>query len=202
MLIGIDLDNTIIRYDNSLYGIAVERGFIPKDTPRIKRVIRDKVRSAYGDIEWQKLQIAIYGTHMSRAELMPGVWNFLEGLKEREIKFQIISHKTRYPNYGESKVDLRAAAIEFLRQHNFFSESGLGLTADDVFFLPTRADKIATINRLQCFLFIDDLKELYLEPDFPQQTAKILLSSEQNLDISGVIVLPDFAQISDFVFKG
>ncbi|GKT30485.1 hypothetical protein ADUPG1_005515, partial [Aduncisulcus paluster] len=89
-------------------------------------------------------------------------------------------HKTRYPNYGESKVDLRAAAMEFLRQHSFFSESGLGLTADDIFFLPTRAEKIATINRLQCFLFIDDLKELYLEPDFPQQTAKILFSSEQN----------------------
>ncbi|MFW5501579.1 MULTISPECIES: hypothetical protein [unclassified Maridesulfovibrio] len=202
MLIGIDLDNTIIRYDNSLHGIAVERGLIPKDTPGIKRIIRNEVRSSHSDIEWQKLQIAIYGTHMDRAELMPGVWNFLEGLKERGIKFQIISHKTRYPNYGERKVDLRAAAMEFLRQHNFFSESGLGLTADNVFFLPTRTEKIATIRELQCSLFIDDLKELYLEPDFPQQTAKILFSLEQNLDIPGVIVLPDFAQISDFVFKG
>ncbi|WP_320173209.1 hypothetical protein [Maridesulfovibrio sp.] len=202
MIVGIDLDNTIICYDNSLHGIAVKRALIPTNTPAIKRLIRDAVRSSHGDIEWQKLQIAIYGTHMARAELMPGVWNFLEGLKERKIKFQIISHKTRYPNYGESRVDLRAAAMEFLSQHNFFSESGLGLTADDVFFLPTRTEKIATIHELQCFLFIDDLKELYLEPDFPQQTAKILFSSELKLNIPGVTVLPDFAQISDFVFMG
>ena len=202
MIVGIDLDNTIIRYDNSLHGIAVERALIPPNTPAIKRIIRDKVRSSHNDIEWQKLQIAIYGTHMARAELMPGVWNFLEGLKERGIRFQIISHKTHYPNYGESKVDLHAAAMAFLRQHDFFSEKGLGLSKGDVFFLPTRTEKIDTIRQLGCSLFIDDLKELYLEPDFPQQTAKILISSEKELNLPEVTVLPDFAQISRFVFKG
>ncbi|NDV23225.1 hypothetical protein [Desulfovibrio sp. JC022] len=202
MNIGIDLDNTIICYDNTLHGIALERGLISGETPKIKRIIRDEVRSKHSEFEWQKLQIAIYGTHMERAELMNGVWNFLIGLKERGIKFKIISHKTRYPNYGDCKVDLRAAAMEFLRQHDFFAESGLGLTEKDVFFLSTRAEKIETIREHKCSLFIDDLKELFLEPDFPAQTSKILFSSESNLDLPGITLLPDFAKISKFVFEG
>ncbi|TIH17286.1 hypothetical protein D0S45_06400 [Marinifilum sp. JC120] len=202
MLVGIDLDNTIICYDNALHGIALERGLISSDTPKIKRIIRDEVRAEHGEIEWQKLQVAIYGTHMQRAELMDGVWDFLLGLKERGIKFQIVSHKTRYPNYGENKINLRAAAMDFLQQHNFFAESGLGLTEDDVFFLSTRAEKIATIRELNCFLFIDDLKEFFLEPDFPKQTAKILISSELNIDRLDMTILPDFAQISEFVSTG
>lgn len=202
MLVGIDLDNTIIRYDNSLYGIALERNLISETTPKIKQQIRDEVRTKHSEIEWQKLQIAIYGTHIDRAELINGVWDFLLALKETGIKFKIISHKTRYPNYGDSKVDLRAAAMEFLHQNNFFSKSGLGLTEDDVFFQPTRTEKIATIRKLNCSIFIDDLKELYLEPTFPQQTTKILFSSEKKLNLPEVTVLPDFAQISKFVFKG
>ncbi|NDV26688.1 hypothetical protein [Desulfovibrio sp. JC010] len=202
MLIGIDLDNTIICYDNSLHGIAVERGLISSDLPKEKRVIRDQIRAVHDDIEWQKLQIAIYGTHMEQAELMPGARDFLLQLKNQGIKFQIVSHKTRYPNYGDSKVDLHVAARAFLKRHNFFSESGLGLNENDVFFLPTRSKKIKTIRQLKHNIFIDDLKELYLEADFPQQVTKILFSSEQEVEIPGVIVLPDFTKISEFVFKG
>ncbi|WP_421900004.1 hypothetical protein [Maridesulfovibrio sp.] len=202
MLVGIDLDNTIICYDNALHGIAVQRGLIFTDTPKVKRIIRDQVRAAHSEIEWQKLQIAIYGTHIQRAELMPGVWDFLLGLKAQGIKFKIISHKTRYPNYGGSKVDLRAAAMEFLDQQNFFTQSGLGLTEDDVFFLPTRAEKIATIRKLECSIFIDDLKELFSEPDFPEQTAKILFSTDTDADFPGLKVFSDFALISNFIFAG
>lgn len=202
MLIGIDLDNTIVRYDNSLHGIALERGLISSATPKTKRIIRDEVRAVHGDIEWQKLQIAIYGTQINRAQLMDGVWNFLRELKRHAIKFSIVSHKTRYPNYGDNRVDLRAAAIKFLTQHNFFARSGLGLSENDIFFLSTRAEKVAAIRKLNCSIFIDDLKELYLEPDFPDQITKILFSSELNLNIPGVTVLPDFTQISKFIFKG
>ncbi|WP_415718798.1 hypothetical protein [Maridesulfovibrio sp.] len=202
MLIGIDLDNTIIRYDKALHGIALERGLISAKTPAIKQVIRDKVRAKHGEIEWQKLQIAIYGTHIDRAGLMSGVWDFLLFLKEIGIEFKIVSHKTRYPNYGNDKVDLRAAAIKFLGQQDFFSTSGLGLNEKDVFFLSTRAEKIGTIRALGCNLFIDDLKELYLEPDFPKETTRILLSTEQGIEIPAVKVLPDFARISKYVFAG
>ena len=202
MLIGIDLDNTIIRYDKALHGIALERGLISAKTPAIKQVIRDKVRAKHGEIEWQKLQIAIYGTNIERAELMSGVWDFLLCLKESGIEFKIVSHKTRYPNHGESKVDLRTAAMNFLEQKRFFDSNGLGMAPKDVFFLSTRTEKIRTIHELRCSLFIDDLKELYLEPDFPKETTRILLSTEQGIEIPAVKVLPDFARISKYVFAG
>ncbi|WP_419781013.1 hypothetical protein [Maridesulfovibrio sp.] len=202
MLVGIDLDNTIICYDRALHGIALERGLISADTPATKQIIRDDVRAKHGEMEWQKLQVAIYGPHIDRAELMAGVWDFLLRLKENGIEFKIVSHKTRYPNYGENKVDLRTAAIKFLEGHNFFNESGVGLTEKDVFFLSTRTDKIRTIRELGCSLFIDDLKELYLDTDFPDKTARILLSTEHDLELPGVTVLPDFTRINEFVFAG
>ncbi|WP_415714098.1 hypothetical protein [Maridesulfovibrio sp.] len=201
VILGIDLDNTIICYDNSLHGIAHERGLISSDTPKMKRVIRDQIRAVHGEMEWQKLQVAIYGTHIDRAELMPGVWNFLLELKERNVKFQIVSHKTRYPNCEGSKENLHAAAMNFLRQNNFFAKSGLGITEEDVFFLPTRAEKIETISKQKYSVFIDDLKELYLEPNFPAHITKILFSAEPGLDLTDVTVLPDFTHISEFIFK-
>jgi len=202
MLVGIDLDNTIICYDKALHGIALERGLISSQTPAIKQIIRDEVRAKHGELEWQKLQIAIYGTHIDRAELMSGVWDFLLRLKESGVEFKIVSHKTRYPNYGNNKVDLRAAAIKFLEQKGFFVPHGLGMKPEAIFFLSTRTEKINTILELGCSLFIDDLKELYLEADFPDKTAKILLSAEQNLKFTDVVVLPDFARISEYVFSG
>lgn len=202
MLIGLDLDNTIIRYDRLLHSIAVERRLIATSAVHDKRIIRDLVRDKYGDMEWQRLQVAIYGTDICRAELMDGVFDFLNRLKKTGHNFRIISHKTRYPNNGESSTDLRAAAMDFLAGHGFFSTSGLDLSEKDIFFLATRKEKVQTIRDLKPAVFIDDLKEVYMEPDFPAETIKILFSTEKRHGLPGVRTMATFVEISNYFFKG
>ncbi|WP_320172149.1 hypothetical protein [Maridesulfovibrio sp.] len=202
MLIGIDLDNTIIRYDGLLHKIALERGLIGSEIPENKRAVRDEVRSKFNDEEWQKLQIAIYGEQIFRAELMPGVWNFLSELKVRSWPFKIISHKTRFPNYGSPKIDLREAAMEFLAGNDFFAESGLGMVPDDVWFLPTRVDKINKIKELRCDVFIDDLVEVFDDDHFPEEIIAILFSAESGRkDFTKGKVFSSFDQIGSFLFQ-
>ncbi|WP_432738090.1 hypothetical protein [Maridesulfovibrio sp. FT414] len=202
MIVGIDLDNTIISYDKCLHKIALERGCIPDDFPLQKRTIRDHVRREFGDIEWQKLQIAIYGDSIGDAELMPGAWKFLSALKERGYPFKIVSHKTRYPNFGDVKVDLRQSAMDFLNERGFFDSHGLGMCVEDVFFLSTRKAKVMKIAELECGIFIDDLEEVFVEPGFPEGVLKILFSPEsEDRVLPGVVVFSTFDQITDYTLN-
>ncbi|CCO23451.1 hypothetical protein [Maridesulfovibrio hydrothermalis] len=201
MLVGIDLDNTIIRYDKSLHRIALERGLIGTDIPMHKRAVRDEIRRVYGDEEWQKLQVAIYGDSIGEAELVSGVWEFLLALEKAGHSFQIVSHKTRYPNYGKAKVDLRESALSFLEKKGFFSADGLNMKRHDIFFLSTREAKVEKIKDLGCELFIDDLEEVFAEPGFPSGVYKVLFSPEnENYELDQVAVFSTFKQISDYTF--
>jgi hypothetical protein len=81
----------------------------------------------------------------------------------------VISHKTQYASTDrDKKHDLRQKAMEWMEANQFFSEQGLGLKRDQVFFEETRSDKIARIRELGCTHFIDDLEETFAEPDFPR----------------------------------
>ncbi|MBI9109616.1 hypothetical protein [Maridesulfovibrio ferrireducens] len=202
MLIGFDLDNTIIRYDKSLHKIALERGLIQKNVPMLKRSIRDEVRRLHGDEEWQKLQVAIYGTEIDKAELMSGVWDCLLTLKQAGHSFQIVSHKTRYPNYGQLKIDLRKCALNFLTEANFFSNDTLSMSVNDMFFLSTREEKVRKIAELGHHYFIDDLEEVFTEPLFPDNVHKILFSPEKDgHKLPGCSVFSTFEEISNFIVK-
>ncbi len=202
MIVGLDIDNTIICYDDLLHDLACEAGFIDKTFPAGKTVIRDHVRKAHGDIAWQHLQVELYGYSIEKARLSEGVWNFLLKLKEQGIPFQLVSHKTKYPNCGIAQVDLRKAALGFLEKKNFFASSGAGLSVSDVFFLSTREDKVRKISSLNHSVFIDDLEEVFIEPDFPEHTVKILYSpDDKQMTQSGCSVFNSFDRISSYFFR-
>ncbi|OEU66066.1 MAG: hypothetical protein BA863_16385 [Desulfovibrio sp. S3730MH75] len=202
MIVGIDLDNTIVKYDTSLYNLAVERGLVSTGISKNKRVIRDAVRDLYGDEEWQKLQLAIYGDSIEDAELMPSVWSFLRELKKHGHTFMIVSHKTKYPNYGDTKVNLRSCALRFLEKNNFFSENGLCMSREDVFFLSTREEKVKMIKELNIDLFIDDLEEVFQDSHFPVGVKKVLFSFEKaERRLPGAVVLSSFNEISEYVLE-
>ena len=59
--IGIDLDNTIINYDDVLYELALQESLILSSTLKLKKNIRNVIQAlSNGDREWQKLQSKIY----------------------------------------------------------------------------------------------------------------------------------------------
>ena len=44
MVLGLDFDNTIIRYDELFHKIACEKDLIPSDLPTEKNAVRDYLR--------------------------------------------------------------------------------------------------------------------------------------------------------------
>jgi len=74
MRIGIDLDNTVIRYDRVFRAIAAERGLIPPGFGGDKQAVRDHIRTLPdGERRWTALQAEAYGPRLEDAELFSGV---------------------------------------------------------------------------------------------------------------------------------
>jgi len=196
-VIGIDFDNTIIRYDAVLFRLAVERQLIPPTARPSKTYIRDQVRTLPdGDVEWQRLQAVLYGPGMAEAALADGVADFIRSCRGRGLAVYIVSHKTAHSNLGGSRVNFRDAADRWMRDHGFFRPDGLGFSEGDVFYEATRREKVARIVTLGCTHFIDDLEETFLERTFPSGVTKILYNPHgEPVSAGGVRVCADWDQI-------
>ena len=187
-IIGVDFDNTIVNYEGVMYAVARQRGLIPHDTRKNKKDIRDKIRQLPdGEIAWQRLQAIMYGPGMGEATLEDDVKTFFKLCKEREAHVYIISHKTEYAGFDETRTNLRAEAINWMREKGFFNADGLALSPQDVFFESTRQEKLERIRNLRCTHFIDDLEEVFLEGSFPANVERILYSPRTQLSSPGGI---------------
>jgi hypothetical protein len=200
--IGIDFDNTIVSYDDLMYRIARERGLIGECADQTKRSVRDRVRQLPdGEIEWQKLQALVYGPLMGQARLNEGADEFIRHCRLAGMTVVIVSHKTEYASYDETRTNLRIAALEWMAAHRFFEPEGLDLSPGGVYFESTRADKIARIESLGCTDFIDDLEEVFLEPSFPPFVRKILYAPHAApASTNGATVMPSWLALRDYFF--
>lgn len=173
MIIGIDLDNTIVDYEGVFYQEALEQNLIPVDFPATKRSISLYLRETYGNERWTLLQGHVYGLCMAKARLFEGVDRFLNECRSRAMTVLIISHKTKYPAFGPPH-DLHLAATTWLRDQGFFSPEGFAIPSSSVFFAETRREKVNLIKKNLCDVFIDDLPEVFEEMRFPDKSQKIL----------------------------
>lgn len=174
MLVGLDFDNTIVLYDELFRRLAVERYGMPDAVPPSKVAVRAWFWSQpEGNTPWTELQGVVYGTRIQDAELAPGVEEFLTACVARGVHLAIVSHKTQYPALGP-RVDLRAAARDFLAAKGLLDSQRTGLTLEQVSFCPTRDAKVAEIARRGCDAFVDDLPEVFSHPAFPAATRKVL----------------------------
>ena len=198
MPVGIDFDNTIVRYDYVFAEAARARGWVAKDFRGSKKQLRDAVRLLQdGETKWQILQGEVYGQRMGEAEPFPGVMEFIDAARRCGIEMFIVSHKTRYSNYDARKVDLREAALAWMENNGFFDPGRLGFSRQQIFFADTRAEKIARISALGCGVFIDDLEEVFVDPAFPTNVKRVLFSCDHEPPGDKAIVVrkswPDIA---------
>lgn len=203
-IIGVDFDNTIVSYDEVIYEVAIEQGLVPPDVSRSKKSVRDQIRQLPdGDIEWQKVQALVYGPKMGWARLIEGVAQFFKQCRQHNFEVYIVSHKTEYAHYDETRTNLRQAALDWMAQCHFFEASGLGLSPQRVYFGSTRREKIEHIERLGCTHFIDDLEEVFLEETFPAQIDKILYTPHSHAsNLPGVRLMNSWNKINDYFFSG
>lgn len=171
MRIGVDLDNTIINYEPAFLAEAKRRALVSDSFSGSKVELRDRLH----ETSWQALQGYVYGEGIETAELFLGVKDFLSRCQKENHAVFIVSHKTRYGHFDEKKTDLREAALQFLLKRGMFDGC---IEKENVYFQPTREEKIAVIDKLNLDYFIDDLPDVLLAPSFPAQTKKIHFSQK------------------------
>jgi len=204
MHLGLDLDNTLICYDESFVLTAKELGLVDADWRGGKKALRDHLRQKVesGEQAWQLLQGQVYGRRMSQAKMKPGAAWFLLLCKVRGIKVSIVSHKTEFSPSDPDKVPLRQVALDWMTDRGFFNSQRYGLSRESVFFEETRAEKIQRIRAIGCSCFVDDLLEVLSDKSFPNKVGRFLF--DQNSDIrvlpTGVGVFSTWSEIADEIF--
>jgi hypothetical protein len=201
-VIGIDLDNTLVCYDELFHAAACGEGLIESATPKSKEKIRDTIRLLPdGESKWTRLQAIVYGPRMSGADAFAGCEQFLRHCAQRGTKTLVVSHKTAFAPLDGKQVDLRQAALGWMESKNFFRANGCGLSPENVFFESTRAEKVETIRALGCTHFIDDLAEVFAEPNFPGGVSKLLFAPHgANAAGDDVKVFKSWLELDRFFF--
>jgi len=180
MVLGLDFDNTIIRYDELFHKIALEKSLIPTDLSKEKNAVHDYLRNKNVEDEWTMIQGEAYGDRIKEAEPYDGVLDMLQQLTAENIPMYIISHKTRTPFLGP-KWDLHAAARSWLHMYRFSDPQGLNWNENCIFFELTKEKKVERIIETECTHYVDDLvKILELLPD---TINKILFSPSGSPDV-------------------
>jgi hypothetical protein len=170
--VGIDFDNTLVRYDAIFHKVALEQGLIPAGLPQSKLAVRDHLRAQGQEDAWTEMQGTVYGARLGEAEAFPGALEFLRWARAEGIGLCIVSHKTRHPFRGPAH-DLHAAAQGWVQRYL----SGL-VDPASVFFELTKEAKVARIAALELDCFVDDLPELLLAEAFPPRTARLLFDPD------------------------
>ncbi len=202
MKVGIDFDNTLVSYDDIFLRAAIERKLLPEHFTGDKTEVRDSIRSLVGDEQWAKLQAEVYGRRMAEATMIEGASDFVAACRANNATVSIVSHKTRFAAADPGGADLHEVAILWMERNRFFSKDGLRLERDDVFFEPTRKAKCRRIAALECSHFVDDLEEVFREPDFPSGVERLLLYRGQNkLPAGPFTVFADWDAITEAVFS-
>jgi hypothetical protein len=172
--LGVDFDNTLVCYDEVFGRAAQELDLVPGGGSKLQ--VRDALRQAGREEAWIELQGHVYGTRMDQARAFPGALDALCAMRDGGLEVFIISHRTLYPARGPAH-DLHQAARDWILRH--VRRDGRPLVeADRVFLETTRAEKLRRIAAVDCRVFLDDLPEVLLAPDFPAATRRILFDPD------------------------
>ncbi len=167
-MIALDLDNTIICYDEAFRTGASLLACLPAvGTPINKSSIKAAALAKGGNDLWTRLQGLVYGEQIGMATLYPGCADFVAASRE---EIAILSHKTQFPVLG-SRSDLRKAATGWLES--------TPLANLPLHFFDTREAKVAAIAALTPRVIIDDLPEVFLTAGFPSSTTFFLFDPIQ-----------------------
>lgn len=169
--LGVDLDNTLVRYDRLFGQVARDRGLVPRQEASSKLQVRDLLRRTGREEAWTELQGFVYGAGMAEAEMFPGALEFLAAARRGGHEVYVVSHRTLRPALGPD-YDLHAAARAWIAARLPV------VAATDVFLETSREEKIERIRSLRCEVFVDDLPEVLLADSFPASTRRILFDPD------------------------
>jgi len=171
-IVGIDLDNTIVIYDDIIRAQA-DLLNVPLYL-KSKKDIADYLSNNNLENKWTEIQGLIYGPLMNRAKIASNFFDVVTELIKKNVEIVIISHRTKYSQYDGS-FNLHDSALSWLNE-NIFSK--LKENQIKVFFGETIEEKITIIKQKNVNYFIDDLDKILSHKDFPSSTRKILFTND------------------------
>lgn len=172
MKIGIDLDNTIVIYDDLIRSQA-DLLNVPMNLDT-KKDIANYLRANNLEYKWTEIQGLIYGSLMHKAKIAPNFYNILLELIKNNIEIIIISHRTKYSQH-DGLHNLHDSAYNWLNENIFLKLNGFHFK---VFFGETIDEKINIIREQKVDYFVDDLEKILKHKEFPTATKKILFTNE------------------------
>lgn len=188
MLIGLDLDNTIVCYDRVFARLASEAGLPENVVGSGKRAIRDYLREQDREDEWTVMQGKAYGARMNEAEAFEGALEFIAAASGEGHELCVVSHRTKQPFLGDP-ADLHASAFAWLRGREVEGKAR-------IFLEETAAAKAARISGLGCEVFVDDLPEFLSRPDFPAKTRALHFCPGDRRETDGLETVASWTDIA------
>lgn len=154
MKIGLDFDNTLIRYDALFYALAQQSYALPAEVAPNKTAIRDYFRAQDRESEWTEIQGRVYGVEIQQAKPAPGLLECLNSWQDQGIELVLVSHKTVHP-YAGPTYNLHDAARAWI-EHNLWPS----LQRFPLFFEISRELKLNRIASEKPEVYIDDLPDI------------------------------------------
>ena len=190
---GFDLDNTLVDYSNSV-GEYCDANSLEecRTIDDLRALLRSTDTS--GRL-WQEAQGWLYTDGLDFAHPGFGAVGLCEYLKTNEFELRIVSHKTTHtPDFCGGK-PLRAVASKWIANGElsaYFPEMSM------IHYESTRKLKIARIKALDLNYFVDDLKEVFQEPEYPKDVTSFLLQDVAH-EMPWVRSVPSLAAIQGII---
>jgi hypothetical protein len=186
--IGIDLDNTIINYQNSF------KKYLREKKIYLKKINKKKIKYISNNNSkiknWTEAQEEIYGKYILYAKPFEYFREFEKFALKKKIKLFIVSHKTKYSQFSK-KYNLHTQSSKWI-QNNIFKKKY------KIFYVNTVNEKVRKIAKLSPHFFIDDLIEIFNNKNFPKKVKKIYFSKIKD---DKVLTFSNWKKIKNYINK-
>jgi hypothetical protein len=186
--IGIDLDNTIINYQNSF------KKFLKEKNINFKLISKKKIKNISNNNSkiknWTQAQEEIYGKYIVFAKPFKYFKNFEKFALKNKIKLFIVSHKTKFSQFSK-KYNLHT-------QSNKWLKNNISKEIYKIYYVKTVSQKIKKITNLNPDYFIDDLIEIFNHKNFPKKVKKIHFSK---IKVNNFNTFSNWDKIKKYIHK-
>jgi len=187
------LDNTLINYDKAAeYWVQKNQLGRIDSVECLKEFYREK-KDNVGD--WLVVQEWLYTEGLNFANLAHGAIEIFKSLQSHGFSVIIVSHKSN--RSAKSSLDLHSPAREWLA--DALGEIEFNLDRD-LFLEEDRSKKISRIKQERATYFVDDLLEVFLEPEFPREVKGFWLKGKSNESVpSKITAIYELGEILHYV---
>ena len=193
---GFDLDNTLINYTDAAQAYSRLNNLeMCKDIISLRSLLN--LNDPTGR-KWQEAQSWIYTEGLSFAYPNSGAKELCSYLKSNNYELQIVSHKTTHTPDFCGKKPLQNLATKWIRDSEL---SGYFLNEKVIHYEVTRVNKVKKIKALNLNYFVDDLAEVFLEPEYPKETISFLIYGN-NINIPWVQKVSSLFDIKEIIDYG